>query len=266
MRRADHDRRKTGLQHHCLALLLGAAIGRAHWQGPVLAEHLALGIAGHDGGGEDDPWPCLGVRAGKREARIEQPSGARNVDLTYLRLAALGGDLRGEVEHAVGSGPSERLWQGAALAALTEIAEHPLCPRRLGTRTAHERADLMTLIQQPSAQCPADEAAGPRYQYPHLCELTSRRPCALHYRPCPATDRARRRLQDHRGRAADARNLSRPAGGHTPPASPAWSPRGRPSASPVRTPAVHRRPGDRHARPRRRTRSRAGLAGGALSH
>jgi hypothetical protein len=123
---AHHHRRQARLQHEALALLLGAAVGGADGQRLGLAQQRPAGIAGDHGRGEDDPRRPLGAL--ESSAGVDQALRARDVDLAYLRRAALRGDLRGEVDDALRLGLAHCLPQPLAIA---EIPRHGLAAWRL---------------------------------------------------------------------------------------------------------------------------------------
>ena len=83
VRGADHDSGQPALQHHALALLLGAPVRRLDRKRGVLRQQPAARVAGDDRRGEDEPRR----RSRQRHAGVEQPSRPRDVHL---------GDLRGD--------------------------------------------------------------------------------------------------------------------------------------------------------------------------
>lgn len=91
----DH-RLEVARRDELLALLLRAPIGRLDRQARVLGEHLTPAIARDDRRGEDQAPDARSL------ASLDQASRSVDVDLVDLRRVALGGDLGGEVDHALG--------------------------------------------------------------------------------------------------------------------------------------------------------------------
>ena len=155
---ADDHTRQAGLANQFLAALLGAPVGGAHGKRGPLIEDLAPGIAGDDGGGEDELRPSCGG-AGR-----EQPPRPLDVDLVDLPRVPLGGDLGGEVDDAVGSDRFEHPRQAAAR---TEVARDRSSTRWFGARAAHQRGDLVLAREQLCAHRVPEKTAGSGHQCLH---------------------------------------------------------------------------------------------------
>jgi hypothetical protein len=128
VRRADHDGGQPRRQHKPLALLLGAAVGRLHRQGRLLAQQRTVRIARDDRGGEHEARARRAIGARERRTGVQQSCRAGDVRLAQLALAALRGDLRREVHDALRPHVGESPRQARAVA---EIARHRLRSRRL---------------------------------------------------------------------------------------------------------------------------------------